>query len=131
MTIGKDTAADRGQFVWTPGEPGRRGGGPGSASWQIFVPSPGLYYLWAHVSTPTPDDDSFIVSITDLDQNPVLPRTDWPLVTTGGPWQWSSFPASAPTPIRLPKGRYLLTLHTREDGTKVDRLALTPSPDQP
>lgn len=131
MTIGKDTAADRGQFVWTPGKPGRRGGGPGSASWQIFVPSTGLYYLWAHVSTPTPDDDSFIVSITDLDQNPVLPRTDWPLVTTGGPWQWSSFPASAPTPIRLPKGRYLLTLHTREDGTKVDRLALTPSPDQP
>ena len=113
--------------MWTPGEPGGRGSGSGSVSWQLEVKDAGTYRLWGRVSAPTPADDSFIVSAntgssakTGARGRVVLPRTDWHLGQTRT-WTWREFPAD----ITLPEGAVTLTLHTREDGAKVDALLLT------
>ena len=50
----------------------------------------------------------------------MLPRTDWHL-GQARTWTWREFPAD----ITLPEGAVTLTLHTREDGAKVDALLLT------
>ena len=127
MCIGRDAAARGGAYVWTPGEAGGRGGGPGSVSWQLQVKDPGAYRLWGRVFAPTPDDDSFFVSAnaglyarSGTRGAIVLPRTDWH-IGAGRGWRWREFPVD----IVLPKGPVVLTLHTREDGAKIDVLALT------
>ena len=127
MRVGRDAAARGGAYVWTSGEAGGRGGGPGSVSWQLEVKDPGTYRLWARVQSPTPDDDSFFVSVNAGDFAKlgtrgafVLPRTEWHLGQWRD-WTWREFPVD----ITLSKGPVVLTLHTREDGAKVDALALT------
>ena len=127
MEVGKDCTAGGGAYVWTPGEPGGRGSGSGSVSWQLEVKDAGAYRLWGRVCAPTPADDSFIVSAnagssakTGTRGRVVLPRTDWHL-GQALTWTWREFPVD----ITLPKGTVTLTLHTREDGAKVDALLLT------
>ena len=127
MCVAKDNAASGGAYVWTPGEIGGRGSGPGSISWQLEVKAPGTYRLFARVLAPTPDDDSFLVSVNAGDfaksgtRGPVvLPRTDWHLGQSHS-WTWREFPVD----VALPKGAVVLTFHTREDGAKVDALVLT------
>ena len=127
MRVAQDGAASGGAYVWTPGEAGSHGGGPGSVSWQLDVKEPGSYRLWARVQAPTPDDDSFFVSANAGDfvksgtrRAFVLPRTEWHL-GQGRDWKWREFPVD----VTLPKGPVVLTLHTREDGAKVDALLLT------
>ena len=89
--------------------------------------APGTYRLFARVLAPTPDDDSFLVSVNAGDfaksgtRGPVvLPRTDWHLGQSHS-WTWREFPVD----VALPKGPVVLTFHTREDGAKVDALVLT------
>ena len=96
-------------------------------SWQLEVKDAGTYRLWGRVSAPTPADDSFIVSAnagssvkSGARGRVVLPRTDWHL-GQARTWTWREFPVD----ITLPKGTVTLTLHTREDGAKVDALLLT------
>ena len=127
MCIAKDNAARGGAYVWTPGELGGRGSGPGSVSWQLEVKDAGAYRLWGRVLAPTPEDDSFMVSANVGDfarsgtRGPVvLPRTEWHL-GQARTWTWREFPVD----VTLPKGPVVLTLHTREDGAKVDALLLT------
>ena len=127
MCVAKDNAARGGAYVWTPGADGARGSGPGSVSWQLDVKDPGTYRLWGRVRAPTPDDDSFMVSANIGEyakigtRGPVaLPRTEWHLGQWRN-WAWREFPAN----VTLPKGPVVLTLHTREDGAKVDALTLT------
>lgn len=133
MEVGSDAAAFGGAFVWAPSEPGVRGGGDGSVSWQLQVDQPGEYRLWGRVSTATPEDDSFAVSAhagvfaTSGRKGPqVLARTDWHLGQTRGPWKW----VDLPEPIVLPRGPVVLSLHVREDGAKIDRLLLTADPSE-
>ena len=110
-----------------PAGPQWSGSGSGSVSWQLEVKDAGTYRLWGRVCAPTPADDSFIVSAnagssatTGARGRVVLPRTDWHLGQTRT-WTWREFPVD----ITLPKGTVTLTLHTREDGAKVDALLLT------
>ena len=127
MCVAKDNAASGGAYVWTPGELGGRGSGPGSVSWQLEVRDAGAYRLWGRVFAPTPEDDSFMVSANVGDfarsgtRGPVaLPRTEWHLGQARA-WTWRELPLD----VTLPKGSVVLTLHTREDGAKVDALLLT------
>lgn len=127
--VDDDPGAFGGKFVWTPGAPGMRSSGHGSASWQLDVQQAGSYRLWGRIWAPTPDDDSFFVSAHAGDFTPakrsrgpvVLERTEWHTGVTGAQWQWRLFPVE----IILPSGPVVLTLHAREDGTKIDRLFLT------
>ena len=52
--VAKDAGAFGGEFVWAPCKPGERGGGNGTASWQVQVETAGTYHLWGRVSTGTP-----------------------------------------------------------------------------
>lgn len=132
MVVAKDAGAFGGEFVWAPCKPGERGGGNGTASWQVQVETAGTYHLWGRVSTGTPEDDSFHVSANAGTYSAegwkgpqVFPRTDWHLGLTRGQWTWTPFPE----PVVLPKGPVVLTLHVREDGAKIDRLCLSPDAD--
>ncbi|MBR1587776.1 MAG: hypothetical protein IJ658_05575, partial [Kiritimatiellae bacterium] len=128
--IGEDPGAFGGKFVWMPGMPGGRGGhSAGMASWQLDVQQAGTYKLWGRIWAPTPDDDSFFVSANAGTFAPdrksrgpvVLEKTEWHTGVTGGQWKWRPFPAE----IALPAGPVVLSVHVREDGTKIDRLFLS------
>ncbi|MBR6074011.1 MAG: hypothetical protein IKP87_01815, partial [Victivallales bacterium] len=122
MAIGKDELASEGQFVWTPGEIGGKGGGNGHVTWLLDVKTAGTYYLWGCFSAPTPEDDSFILRASIDGQDAAFIDAEWHIQTTDGQaFQWRQFK----DPLELPKGKIRLRLKTREDGTKVDRLFLT------
>ena len=128
-----DPGAFGGKFVWLPGEVGGRRSGRGSVSWQIDVHVAGTYHLWGRVMAPTPDDDSFFVSAyageyprKNSRSGTILSPTAWPTGVTKSLWQWRQFK----TELTLPAGPVVLTLHSREDGTKIDCLFLTSDPSQ-
>ena len=133
--VDADPGAFGGKFVWMPGVPGGRGiHSGGIASWQLDVQQAGTYKLWGRIWAPTPDDDSFFVSAHAGNFTPakksrgpfVLERTEWHTGVTGAQWKWQPFPAE----ISLPAGPVILSLHVREDGTKIDQLFLTADPSQ-
>ena len=124
MQIDADPRASGGAYVWEPNTVR----GPGRVSWQLDVVDAGPYTLWGRVWAPTQEDDSFIVEATQGEHAKVglrgpriLPRTDWPTGVTHGAWKWVAFRQE----LNLPKGPVVLTVHVRENGTKLDRLALT------
>ena len=124
MQIDADALASGGAYVWEPN--GVKVSG--RVSWQMDVADAGTYTLWGRVWAPTPDDDSFIVEVPRGEHSKVglrgvriLPRTDWPTGVTNGEWKWVKFGRD----LKLPKGPVVLTVHVRENGTKLDRLALT------
>ncbi|MBO7683482.1 MAG: hypothetical protein J6T51_02010 [Kiritimatiellae bacterium] len=126
-----DPCASGGKFVWLPGEPGGRRSGRGAVSWQLDVHTAGTYHLWGRVMAPTPDDDSFFVSAyageyprKNSRSGTIFRPTVWPTGVTKSQWQWRAFK----TELTLPAGPVVLTLHSREDGTKIDRLLLTSDP---
>ena len=131
MTVEQDDEAFGSRFAWVPGEPGAKGGiRSARVIWKLMLPKEGTYYLWGRVKAPTPDDDSFFVSVSAQGAEPVA-KTDW---HTGvhTEWEWTpiTFDRSrSAAPIRLPKGQATLELRCREDGTAVDRLYITSNPD--
>ena len=123
-----DPGAFGGKFVWLPGSPGERRFGRGTVSWQLDVHTAGTYRLWGRVWAPTPEDDSFFVSAyagefssTNMRKKTIFKNMVWPTGVTKERWQWRAFPVE----LTLPAGPVVLTLHAREDGTKIDRLFLT------
>ena len=77
------------------------------------------------------DDDSFFVSAYAGEYprrnsrcGTILKPTAWHTGVTKSQWQWRQFM----TELTLPAGPVVLTLHSREDGTKIDRLFLTADP---
>lgn len=131
MVIAEDKDASGGKIVWSVGEPGQRGHKKGSVTWQVNIHEDGTYYLWGRVNTPTPEDDSFQISISTANGDPVLPRSDWHLTMSNDMWIWNAYPTNAPQPFQLSKGRYTISLNIREDGTKIDRLVLMTSLQEP
>ena len=128
-----DPGAFGGKFVWLPGEVGGKRSGRGKVSWQLDVHTAGTYHLWGRVWAPTPDDDSFFISAyageyprANSRSGTILTPTVWPTGVTKGLWQWRKFK----TELTLPAGPVVLTLHSREDGTKIDSLFLTSDPSQ-
>lgn len=130
MEVQTDPEASGGKYVWTPGEPGEKTRRHGQLSWTVTIQRTATYYLWGRVKAPTPDDDSFMVEISGKQGSP-LPRSDWP-VSTHQAWEWVAFPVGGKPPvgIELQQGQYDLILSTREDGTSIDMLYLTTTPDE-
>lgn len=129
MVIGTDDGAFGSKYVWAPGKPGEHGGGNGTVTWFLNIPEPGTYYLWGRVLAPTPDDDSFFVSIHTNSGEPVQSAA-WH-TGTHQTWEWTPVGLESnpgPTPLTLPRGPVKLELRVREDGTAIDRLMLTPDP---
>ena len=89
----------------------------------------GDYLLWGRVQTPTPDDDSFYVRLLK-DGVDLIGRADW-ATGTHPAWEWTRAVlgrAGEMKSLSLPQGEVLLRLQVREDGTRIDRLFLTPDP---
>ena len=131
MVVGADRDASGGRYVWAPGVPGGRGRVSGSAIWRLKIAKGGRYWLWGRVWAPTSSDDSFYLRLFNDRFTPV-DRTDWHTGRREG-WQWtpvSLIRGKAPTPLSLPAGVMTLEILPREDGTKLDRLFLTPRQDQ-
>jgi len=93
-------------------------------SWQLQVEQPGEYYLWGRVQTRDPQHDSFWVEAAErLPDNSYMHRSvnvDWHLGTRET-WTW----VRLPSPIRLEKGIWQLTLKPREYEGRIDQLFLT------
>jgi hypothetical protein len=123
-----DTTASKGAFLWVPEMDGRSGGGSGRATYTLVLPTAGRYTLAGRVLTPTPDDDSFFLSVRAPDDREILPETAWsPGVFTT--WTWREVSTSGkrgPATLDLPKGEVTLTLRPREAGSKLDQFRLTP-----
>jgi len=127
MTAADNPDASGGRHVWTPNQ----AGGQGRLLWNLDVPDAGIWHLWGRVLAPTPEDDSFYVSFYVDVYRPDgrrLGRVDW---HTGHAkaWRWVRLTAGSgrkPVALPLPKGKVRLEVCTREDGTKLDRLFLTP-----
>jgi len=128
MRIGHDDEAFGGAFVWMPGEIGGKGGGEGSVTWRLEVASPGRYYLWGRVLSPTPEDDSFFVRVFTK-QRDIVARSAWHL-DHHERWGWDPLVLrdAGLDHLDLPGGTVFLQIRVREDGAKLDRLFITSKP---
>ena len=77
------------------------------------VAADGEFHIYARLSCPTADDDSFYLKVDDGDY--VLLNG---LVTTG--WEWRDFDTYA-----LAAGAHTLTIAFREDGANLDKIAIS------
>jgi len=127
VTVAEDTKASGRRFAWCPGEPGRQHSGHGRLVWRINVPEAGDYHVWGRVLAPTPADDSFYLQAFDNSGQP-LKRFEW---HTGRHTSWAWTPVTdgrtrERATLALPRGTVRMELEAREDGTKIDRLFITP-----
>jgi hypothetical protein len=125
-----DAAASGGAYLWVPESDGHSSGGSGRATYGLTAETAGSYTLSGRVQTPTPDDDSFFLSIAVAGHAPLLPETAWsPGVHTNWAWSDLCLPGKrSPAILSLPQGTVTLTLRPREAGSKIDQLRLTPLP---
>ncbi|MEI7945337.1 MAG: hypothetical protein WCJ02_01510 [bacterium] len=129
ITLAKDESASNGAYLWEAEDaPGEKSNGTGKARYTLDVKEAGKYILAGRFLSPTSDDDSFFLTIVGEDGAKILSNETW-AVGVRTKWGWNQFTLSKqpkPEPILLPKGQVTLTLQTREAGTKVDQLSLTP-----
>ncbi len=124
-----DATASGGGYLWVPEIDGQSGGGGGGhATYALTVTAAGSYTLSGRVLTPTPDDDSFFLSVSAWDGTVILPETTWsPGVFKSWTWRDITLPGKkGATLLDLPQGKVTLTLRPREAGAKIDRFRLTP-----
>ncbi|HNX35053.1 MAG TPA: hypothetical protein PKM57_10520 [Kiritimatiellia bacterium] len=124
-----DDAASGGAYLWVPETDGRSGGGSGGrATYTLHVAAAGRHTLSGRVLTPTPEDDSFFVSIRSEAGEMLFPETVWsPGVFKT--WTWRDIPLSnqrGSVAFDLPQGDVTLTLRPREAGSRIDQFRITP-----
>ena len=123
-----DASASGGAFLWVPEVDGQNSGGSGRATYTLTVAAAGSYTLAGRVLTPTPDDDSFFLSLRSEGGSALLSETTWsPGVHKSWTWCDLSLPGKrGAAALALPQGKITLTLRPREAGSKLDQLRLTP-----
>ncbi len=105
-------------------------GSVGAVKIPLDVRKAGDYYLWGRVLAPDGKTDSFYLRIRK-DQETLVSRHAW---HTGRSkeWRWSPVKLRNREPARrihLPEGEVMLELLARENGTRIDRIFLSPDPD--
>jgi len=123
-----DAAASSGTYLWVPEIGGVNSGGSGRAVYTLRAARAGRYALAARVLTPTPDDDSFLLSARTEGGTELFPETVWsPGVFKTWTWREISQPGGrGPITLDLPEGTSTLILRSREAGSKLDQFRLTP-----
>ena len=127
--IGTDADAAGGAYLWVPEIGGQSSGGGGRATYRLQVGRAGQYHLEGRVLTPTPEDDSFFLSVRAADGSELLPETLWsPGVFTAWAWRAVKSPGQkGAAAIELPQGEVTLILRPREPGSKIDQFRATPA----
>jgi len=123
-----DASASGGTYLWVPETDGQNSGGSGRATYTLALATAGSYTLAGRVLTPTPDDDSFFISIRSADGKELLPEIAWsPGVHKSWTWCDVALPGKRNSAkLDLPQGTVILTLRPREAGSKLDQFRLTP-----
>jgi hypothetical protein len=124
-----DASASGGAYLWVPEIDGQNSGGSGRATYTLTIAAAGNYTLSGRVLTPTPDDDSFFLSLAAADGTVIVPETAWsPGVFQSWTWRDLALPGKrSPAALALPQGALTLTLRPREAGSKLDQFRLTPT----
>lgn len=130
MAVVDDAEASAGRCVVHP-LPRPVARSPGSVTWLLRVARPGRHYLWARVLAPDEKTNSFDL-LVEGDTDQILPATAWHLrLRAAWNWQpWSRGEKEAASPLDLPAGLVWLQIRSREPGTKIDRFALTTTPEE-
>ncbi|MFC7772207.1 carbohydrate-binding protein [Salinirubellus sp. GCM10025899] len=131
LTVESDGDASNGEYISVPNGTGRHLDGPSSsglAEYQFSVPESGEYAVWGRCIAPTDLDNSFWVSVDDGRDNEWWVDRD----SDGGQTEWAWFQVNDrysgtyPVTFDLDAGEHTLTVAWREDGTKLDKLLVTP-----
>ena len=92
----------------------------GKAVFTVEIPEDGLFTLWRRAWWEGECSNSFSVSLDD--QPTFLFGED----ATYKVWHWVRYPVSRTSvPLKLAKGKHLLTFHNREDGVRLDQVLLS------
>ncbi|WP_431900317.1 glycosyl hydrolase family 28 protein [Nonomuraea sp. bgisy101] len=116
----QDPAASGGSYVSVaPGNNSQTAAPPtGHATLTFAVPDPGTFTVWARVITPTTSDDSFWV------RSDGGSWTSWNGIPLGSAWHWARLPVT----YDLNAGTHTVTFAYREDGARLDRVAISSDP---
>jgi hypothetical protein len=129
MTIGQDATASGGRYVGQNASP--IGQPSGTVLWTLSIERPDRYWLWARVRSVDPDRGAFSLQVARPD-GAALPAANWLLRSPAG-WQWQPLRlagSDARTGLDLIAGVCRIQLQTRQSGTRIDRLMLTPDPNE-
>ncbi len=124
FTIGHDTAASNGAYIHVPDQSGDgRPDGPSRAEYCFIVATPGTYHLRARVYGDSGHTDSFFVRVNDSPAGAYL--WDTTRNTTYATDYLSDRGRANPVVLTLnTPGENYVTVHLREDGTRLDQLEL-------
>lgn len=117
FSVISDVQASNGKYLWSPTGVQTLTAAPADSSGLISIPftvsKDTTYILYARLNCPSADDDSYWIK---LDNGPYTSFNG--LVTSG--WAWLRL-----TSFFLKKGQHKLTLGYREDGAKLDKIAVS------
>ena len=93
-----------------------------AAHMEIEVPADDDYVIWARTMGLDGKSDSFFIAVDDGE------KQQWAVGRSKGEpeWQWARIEALMPA--RLSAGKHVLHVHSREDGTRLDKLIVTNDP---
>jgi hypothetical protein len=90
----------------------------GYASFSFSAPTSGDYIIWGRIMAANGKDNSFFVAIDG--NTPITWHTE-----KSEEWIWDVVGGEEPMVYNLEAGQHTLTIYQREDGTKIDKLAIT------
>ncbi|GAA2324218.1 hypothetical protein GCM10010149_92020 [Nonomuraea roseoviolacea subsp. roseoviolacea] len=120
MRVWSDPAASGGSYVSVVAGHNSQSTAP-STGWTTLpfdVSDAGTFSVWARVIAPTTSDDSFWV------RSGTGTWTSWNNIPLGTAWHWARLPVT----YDLAAGPRSLTFAYREDGTRIDRVAISSDP---
>lgn len=130
MVQGSDTSAGNGKYIWVSngtGDVTEALEGSGEAVYSFNVPTTATYRVWGRVAANSPADNSFFVSM-DYDAGIAW----YTALGARSTWFWNQVTDQHdPNPVSftLAAGMHTLIVSQREDGTKLDKIAITTQPE--
>lgn len=123
FVVGNDAAASGGQYVHVPdGSGNAKFGSTSKVTFCMTASAAGTYRVKGWVYAPESTDDSFFVRINGQPATGYL--WDAPLGTSYGPDYVRDRDESSPIEVDLTAGEHSITVFLREDGARLDRIAL-------
>ncbi len=128
FSVGNDSAASGGRYI-APTANNIDNPGPNRVTFNFSV-NAGAYKVWGRVKAPTPDDDSFWVS---MDGGAFV---KWNSISgAGNSWTWddvhNSDNGNSAMIYNLGEGSHTLEIANREDGVSLDQLYISSLGDDP